>query len=426
VAIQKKTIADIQGRKPPEKATKLADGGGLYLYVTPSGSLLWRYDYRRKADGKRKTLSLGVYGETLPGLDLNRARAAHQAARIVVANGGDPASTKKIVAVRSGTFGEIADAWLKTRTGIKPNSRAFDVRNVRYLKTGYRKAKGFGDVPITDVRVKHLSPLLSEFNKPSRVRLLSCAKMVVAFAKAHDLIEHSPFADINFEAGFAPYKSTPRPAITNEKQFGDLLRKIDAYEGRGNSLVRDALQLLTLTFVRPGTVQAAEWEHFDLDDTRQWVIPFARLKMAHQREVEEDFVVPLSRQALKLLRELREITGKGRYLFPGNIRGGETIGENTLNGALWVLGFKGIHCAHGFRSSGSTILNRQRVDGRRRFERLLVEFQLDHQDATVRAIYDRDDCMPERVELMQVWADLCDDMRDMEDSVVVPMTMRAA
>ena len=122
--------------------------------------------------------------------------------------------------------------------------------------------------------------------------------------------------------------------------------------------------------------------------------------------------MPLSRQALKLLRELQEITGDGRYLLPGNVRGGNVIGENTLNYALWALGYKGIHCAHGFRSSASTILNRQRVDGRRRFERSLVEFQLDHQDASVRAIYDRDDCLPERVELMQFWADKCDDMRD--------------
>ena len=420
--ILKKDIADILARKPPAVPTKLADGGGLYIYVTTTGALLWRYDYRRKADGKRKTLSLGPYGETLPGLDLNRARAAHQTARTVVANGGDPAATKKIAAVRLGTFGEIADAWLKTRTGIKANSRAFDVRNVRYLGGGYRAAKGFGEVSIADVRVSHLSPLLAEFNKPSRVRLLSCAKMIVGYAKAHGLLEHSPFSDVDFEAGFAKYKVTPRPAITDEKQFGDLLRKIDVYDGRGNSLIRQALQLLTLTFVRPGTLQRAEWEHFNLD-TRLWTIPFDQLKMAHRREDEENFVVPLSRQALALLRELHKITGEGRYLFPGNIRGGETIGENTLNYALWALDYKGIHCAHGFRSSASTILNRQRVDGRRRFERSLIEFQLDHMDASVRAIYDRDDQLPERVELMQVWADLCDSMRD---ATVVPMTQRAA
>jgi hypothetical protein len=104
------------------------------VYVATTGSLLWRHDYRRKADGACKTLSLGAYGEPCP--DFNRARAAHQAARTVVKNGGDPAATKKIAAVRSGTFGEFADAWLETRTAGKPNSQTFDKRNVRYLKEG--------------------------------------------------------------------------------------------------------------------------------------------------------------------------------------------------------------------------------------------------------------------------------------------------
>jgi integrase len=411
MAILKKDIADIIGRKPPAKPAKLADGGGLYLFISASGSLLWRYDYRRRADGKRKTMSLGEYGDSLPKLDLNRARERHQAARTDVANGGDPAATKKIAGVLSDTFGDIADAWLKTRTGGKPNSRAFDERNVRYLKEGYRKAKGMGNIRFADVRLIHLSPLLKQFNKPSRIRMQAAAKKIAGFAKVHGLIDHSPFSDVNFEEGFARYKATPRPAITDENDFGNLLRKIDVYEGYSDNMAYYGLKLLALTFVRPGTVQKAEWKHFN-EKTGLWTIPFDQLKMAHQRDAKADFVVPLSRQALKLLRELREITGDGRYLLPGNILGGNCIGENTLNYALWALGYKGIHCAHGFRSSASTILNRQRIDKRRRFERSLVEFQLDHQDASVRAIYDRDDCLPERVELMQFWADKCDDMRE--------------
>lgn len=409
--ILKKAIADIQRGKPPKEPYKLTDGGGLYLYVTTSGSLLWRYDYRRKVDGKRKTMSFGEYGDTLPKLNLDHARKLHQAARIEVKNGGDPATTKKIAVALSGTFGDVADAWLKTRTGGKPNSRAFDERNVRYLKEGYRRAKGMGAIPFADVRLIHLSPLLQQFNKPSRIRLQSAAKKIAGYAKAHGLIERSPFSDVDFEEGFARYKATPRPAITDENDFGNLLRKIDVYEGYSDNLAYYGLKLLTLTFVRPGTVQKAEWKHINWE-TGLWTIPFDQLKMAHQRAAKADFVVPLSRQALKLLRELHEITGDGRYLLPGNIRGGVHIGENTLNYALWALGYKGIHCAHGFRSSASTILNRQRVDGRRRFERSLVEFQLDHQDASVRAIYDRDDCLPERVDLMQFWADLCDELRD--------------
>ena len=258
-----------------------------------------------------------------------------------------------------------------------------------------------------------MSPILREFNKPTRIRVQSAAKKIAGFAKVHGLIDHSPFADVNFEAGFASHKEKKRPAITDETELGTLLRKMDVYEGRADNLTHYALRLLALTFVRPGTVQTAEWKHFDLKSAR-WVIPFGQLKMEHLRskigEAEDDFVVPLSRQALKLLRELHEITGDGPYLFPGD-RGARTISENTLNYALWGLGYKGIHCAHGFRSSASTILNRQRVNGRRRFERSLVELQLDHQDQTVRAIYDRDDCLPERAELMQFWADKLDELR---------------
>jgi integrase len=186
------------------------------------------------------------------------------------------------------------------------------------------------------------------------------------------------------------------------------------------------LKLLALTFVRPGTIQKARWCDFDLNRAR-WVIPFATLKMAHLRsaigEAEEDFVVPLSRQAVALLHDLHKITGHREHMFPASgASSGRTISENTMNLALYAMGYRGSHCAHGFRASASTILNRQRnKDGRRKFDPLLIEFQLDHKDRTVRAVYDRDDCMPERIELMQFWGDKIDAMRG---DNIVPM-MRA-
>ncbi|HZR88502.1 MAG TPA: hypothetical protein VFB02_16970 [Bradyrhizobium sp.] len=137
--------------------------------------------------------------------------------------------------------------------------------------------------------------------------------------------------------------------------------------------------------------------------------------MATQRkeagEQEDDYLVPLSRQAVALLRELRKITGESKYLFPGQYTG-ETMSENTINYALHALGYKGIRCAHGFRPSASTILNRQRTaEGRRRFERALIEIQQSRLDASTRAIYDRVPLIPERIELMQFWADMTDQMR---------------
>jgi integrase len=156
---------------------------------------------------------------------------------------------------------------------------------------------------------------------------------------------------------------------------------------------------------------------------------FEGLKMATERseagKSEDDYVIPLSRQAVALLRELHKITGDDEYLFPG--RGdGRTISENTLNYALLGLGYKGIHCAHGFRSSASTMLNRERVNGRRRFERELIEMQQDRLDASTRAVYDRDDRLPERVGLMQFWADKIDALRDDQSSVQLAVADRRA
>ena len=275
----------------------------------------------------------------------------------------------------------------------------------------------FGTVPIVDLDYAlHLLPILKVVNHPTRIRLHSTARNIIKFAKAHGewpKDRPSPFADIAFEAGFAKHKEKHRPAITDPVKFGQLLRKIEVYEGRGDNLVGYALELLALTFVRPGTIASAKWAHFNLKGAT-WVVPFEGLKMATEREEagksEDDYIVPLSRQAVAVLHELRKITGDGEYLFPG--RGnGRTISENTLNYALHGLGYKGIHCAHGFRSTASTMLNRERLNGRRRFEPELVEMQQDRLDASTRAVYDRDDRLPERIELMQFWADRIDEMR---------------
>jgi len=398
-------------------------GAGLYLLIKPNGSMLWRFDYKL---GTRKTLALGDY----PAKTLARAEADRDAARDNVKAGIDPVAHKHATATAPALkaaaprpFGEVADEWLGTRPGKEvpgetnpSKTYARDARMVGYLKNAKETAPGFGKVPMDQVDLAHLSPLLKSVNQPTRVRLLSAARKIMAFARVHGdwpKDRPSPFADIDSGAGFAKHKEKHRPAITDPVKFGHLLRKIEIYEGRGDNLTGYALELLTLTFVRPGTVQDAEWAHFDLEKAL-WVVPFNGLKMATERseagKSEDDYIVPLSRQAVALLRELHKITGDGKYLFPG--RGdSRTISENTLNYALHGLGYKGVHCAHGFRSSASTLLNRERVNGRRRFEPELVEMQQDRLDRSTRAVYDRDDRLPERIELMQFWANKVDAMR---------------
>jgi len=415
----------IDALKPASKDFRKADGGGLYLLVRTTGSKLWRYDYRLGA--VRRTLAIGEFskdGDGRTSFTLGQARDVHDKARQAVARGQHPVSPAKAaadataaaVAAREAqkTFGTLADLWLTTRKANRaPKSYARDMRSVKYLKDGYKNGKGFGSLLVDQVGSAHLSDLIGEFNKPTRIWVISAAKKIMAIAKRDELIQHSPFSDVNFNEGFAKHKVKKRPAITDEEKFGELMRSIDGYQGRASDFTKSALQLLALTFVRPDLVAKAEWKHFDLDNAL-WVIPFEMLKMEWLRsetgEPEEDFYIPLSRQAVALLRELSETTGKDRYLFPGT-GDAEAMSESTINFALHSLGFKGTHCAHGFRSSASTVLNRQRVDGRRKYERALIELQLDHQDASVRAIYDRDDCLPERIELMQFWADKIDGLR---------------
>ena len=182
--------------------------------------------------------------------------------------------------------------------------------------------------------------------------------------------------------------------------------------------MRKALDLLALTFVRPGTVTQAEWDEFDLDGAL-WTIPFTKLKQRKFRESIKELrgkphYVPLSRQALALLRELKKQTGNGRYVFLG--RKNRPISTNALENALNLLGYQDVHCPHGFRSSASTLLNAERitVDGTElpRFAEQAVEFQLEHVDASVAAIYNRDQRVPERTKMMQFWAGSIDSLRD--------------
>jgi integrase len=219
-------------------------------------------------------------------------------------------------------------------------------------------------------------------------------------------------------ASGAPAPSnTPRPAITDATPFGQLLRDVAAYQGRQGNLVGKALELLALTFVRPGTVTQAEWTEFDLDGALR-TIPFVKLKQREFREGIKELkgkphYVPLSRQAVMFLRELQKQTGNGRYLFPG--RKQRPISTNALENALNSLGYQGIHCPHGFRSSASTLLNAERitVDGNElpRFAEQAIEFQLEHVDEAVAAIYNRDQRLSEPTKIMQFWADKSDALR---------------
>jgi integrase len=251
------------------------------------------------------------------------------------------------------------------------------------------------------------------------MRLQAMAIRIMGFARGKQWVKENPFADVNFNDSYTAPRTQPRPAITEQTPFGELLRNISAYSGRNGNLVGIAVQLLAMTFVRPGTVAAAKWEHFDLD-AAMWTIPADELKMKTFRDTVKELKdkphqVPLSRQAVALLRELKELTGWSTYLFPGR-KGSRPISEQGLEVALNALGYQGVHCPHGFRSSASTLLNAERieVDGTEmpRFAEQAIEFQLEHVNASVAAIYNRDPRLKERTALMQFWSDKIDELRD--------------
>ena len=194
-----------------------------------------------------------------------------------------------------------------------------------------------------------------------------------------------------------PVKVQHRPAITSPDAFGALLRAIKAYPGQ--RITREALRLLALTFPRPGELRHALWREFDLRNA-QWVIPAARMKM------RRDHIVPLARQSVSLLEELYELTGHQALVFP-SLRPGRPLSGNTLNMALRSLGYdtQTQHCAHGFRSSTSSMLHELGKPSQ------VIELQLAHKDQNeVRRIYNRSERLQERRELMQEWADYIDQL----------------
>jgi len=352
--------AACKNAKPKATPYKKSDGGGLYLLVKPRGAKLWQLAYRH--DGRQKTYSIGGY----PIVPLADARTERDKAKALIVKGIDPVLARQTARTeREGrkTFAEAADGWrdLINKKPRADKTRDRDERMIRYL------TDAFGKKPCDEVEACHLIDLLNNFEDArsyeTRMRLQSAALNIGGYAQGKQWIKHNPFLGVAYGKAFTAPNNTPRPAVTDAEPFGQLLRNVVAYRGRQGNLVGKALELLALTFVRPGTVTQAEWTEFDLDSAL-WTVPFAKLKQREFREGIKELkgkphFVPLSRQTVMFLRELQKQTGNGRYLFPG--RKQRPISTNALENALNSLDYQDIHCPHGFRSSASTLLNAERI-----------------------------------------------------------------
>lgn len=374
---------------------KHADGNGMYLLVTPTGKY-WRLDYRHL--GKRKTLALGVY----PDVTLAKARERCADARRLIANGVDPAQAKREdrqerIFAATQTFELVARLWLE-------KTAANRAATTRIKVIGWLEKDVFpylGTAPVSTITPRDVLVCIQRMEargvNESVHRVKQICGQVMRFAVATGLAERDVTADLK-GALTVPVRGN-YAAITAPKPAAELMRAIYGYHGHPYATA--ALKLSALLFVRPGELRAAEWREMDLDDA-VWRIPGTKMKMRH------DHLVPLSTQAIEILRGIERMTGDGKYVLP-SIRSDERcMSENTVSAALRSMGYaKEVMTAHGFRAMARTMLDEileERVD--------LIEHQLAHAviDPNGRA-YNRTAHLPGRRQMMQRWADYLDQLR---------------
>lgn len=393
-------LTDLAVRKAVAKPSpyKLSDGGGLYLLVRPDGARYWRMDYRR--DGKRGTLAFGVY----PTVSLAEAREKRDAAKKQLASGIDPAAQKKLEKIaamtsRQNTFRLVSDEWLEKLS--REGKAAATLSKSRWLID--LACEVIGERPVAEIGPPELLHALKRVeargNYETARRLRSTCGQVFRYAIVTGRAERDPSSDLR--GALTTPKVKHRAAITEPSAIGAMLRAIEGYDG--HPVVLAALRLAPLLFVRPGELRNAEWCEFDLEEA-EWRIPASKMKMRQPHRV------PLARQSVRILRDLKNLTGNGRYLFPSIRSIARPISENTMNAALRRLGYsKDEATAHGFRSTAAVRLNEMG-----QWNPDAIERQLAHQEPnSVRRAYTHaTEYWAERCDMMQAWADQLDVWRD--------------
>ena len=393
------TDAKIRAAKPGEKALKLFDGGGLYLEVAPAGGKWWRLKYR--FEGKEKRISLGVY----PAVGLKDARQRRDEAKEQLAQGIDPSANRRAVkaavqAEVTDSFEVVAREWFdKYKDSWVPHHSSKIIARLENDIFPLIGGKAVASVTAPEL-LEPLRRIEARGAIETAHRVLQNCGQVFRYAIATGRAERDPAADLR--GALSPVKAKSMATITEPKTIGALLRNLDAYNG--NLIVRAALRLAPYVFVRPGELQRAEWTEFD-PDAAEWCIPASKMKM---RQVH---IVPLARQVVSILEDLRQYTGNGRFLFPSMRANSAPISNMTLLAALRRLGYdKETMTVHGFRSMASTLLNEQG------YNRDWIERQLAHGERnSVRAAYNYAEYLPERRKMMQEWADYLDGLREARD-----------
>jgi len=393
------TIKEIDGAKPKGKPYKLTDGGGLCLLIAPSGAKLWRWRYYFA--GKEKMMALGEY----PLITLKEARERHSEARKALANGIDPMVERKAEGEakqkesearqreEENSFENVARDWWKWwLIGKSPRHADTTMRRMEADVFPAYGHKSINAVTAADVRQLMIAVEKRDARDVAK-RIHETTSQIFRFAIARDIASRNPAADFKPRDILAEAQTENRARV-DTKDLPELLVKIDDYNG--DVITRFAMKLMAYTFVRTSEEIEAPWSEFDLDEAR-WTIPAERMKM------KTPHIVPLSRQAVEVLRALKQITGNGPFVFAGARDKKKPISNNTILYALYRLGYRDRMTGHGFRGLASTILNEHE------FDEAHIELQLAHTKRNkVAAAYNHAKYLKQRTEMMQWWADYLD------------------
>jgi len=397
------TDTAVRNAKPADNPIKLFDGGGLFLHITPAGQRYWRLKYRFA--GKEKLLALGVY----PDVGLKEARDRREEAKRLLGEGIDPSVERKVRKVATveraaSSFEAVACEW---HAKYAPNWSKSNADKV-LARLENDVFPWLGGRPIAEIKAPELLGVARRVESRGALdtahRVLQTCGQIFRYAVATGRAERDPSGDLR--GALPPAKGRHYAAPTDPKEVAGLLRMFDAFTG--TFVVKCALLLAPMLFVRPGELRAAEWADVDLD-AAEWRFVSSKRDVAH--------IVPLSTQAVAILRDLHALTGHGRYLFPGARDKAKPMSEAAINAALKRMGIdtQKEFTGHGVRPIARTIL--REVLG---FEAEVIELQLAHRKKDPNgAAYDRVAFLAVRKQMMQAWADYLDELK--RGAKVIPM-----
>ena len=411
-------LSDLQIRQatPKDKDYWLDDGGSLRLLVKKTGTKCWRYNYRFA--GKQKTLAIGTY----PAINLAKARKARLQAKDDLSAGIDPAQKKqeqkrKVQESHDMTFSIIAEKWWHHDKGTWSTDHA----NRVWKRLKDNSFSSLGNRPITDISPQDVIFVIKQIEDRGALdvamRVSRDIGRVCRYAIQHGLLSHNPAGD-NLKGVIKPRKTSHRASLPR-KEMPQFLKDLQAYDTKGRLITRLAIELLVLTFVRPGELRGARWEEFNFEE-KLWRIPASRMKM------KTEHIVPLSKQSIAVIEQLKPISGQYELVFPSERTRTDCMSDNTMRRAMFKLGYDGNTkgkskvTPHGFRATASSILNETG------FNADAIERQLSHMERNgVRAAYTHHArYLEDREEMMQWWADYLDELRD--TGKVIPIKSHTA